>query len=76
MTDSASDLPINEADALEQAQAADGGLDDSTEDLDVSGPTPSPSPATGWDVDEADALEQARTVSPGRDEEYPESADE
>ena len=72
MTDITGDPPeANEADAIEQAQAADGGLDDSSEELEtddeVIGQT------ARWDADEADVVDQARTVKPGRDEEYPES---
>jgi hypothetical protein len=74
MTETSGDLAdVNEADAIEQAQTADGGLDDSTEDLDTEDfARPQ---ADRMDADEADVLEQARTVKPARDEEYP-TADE
>ena len=75
MTDISGDLPdANEADALEQAQAADGGLDDSGEDLDTDDELVGQ--AARWDADEADVMEQAQTVKPTRDEEYPDLDEE
>jgi hypothetical protein len=70
MTETSDSLgEVNEADAIEQAQAADGDLDDSSEHLDTSdGPQPG---AGRLDADEADVLEQAQTIKPGGDEEYP-----
>ena len=72
MTDISGDLPeVNEADALEQAQAADGDLDDSSEDLETD--DPSDGQASRWDADQADVIEQAQTVKPASEEEYPDS---
>jgi hypothetical protein len=72
MTDTPGDLPnANEADALEQAQAVDGALDDSSEELGTDDDLPPE--AARWDADEADVIEQARTVKPARDEEYPDT---
>ncbi len=75
MSEIPGDLPhANEADAWEQVQDADVGLDDSTEELEVvetGGPQ-----AARWDADEADVLEQAHTVKPGTEEDYPVSDDE
>jgi hypothetical protein len=72
MSTTADDFPdANEADALEQAQAVDGGLDDSSEELDTEdAETPE---AARWDADEADVLEQSKTVKAGQEEEYPSS---
>jgi hypothetical protein len=75
MTDIPGDLSeVNEADALEQAQAADGGLDDSSEDLEAE--DPSDGQASRWDADPADVIEQAQTVKPTSEEEYPDTDEE
>ena len=72
MTDVSGALPdMNEADAIEQAQGADGGLDDSNEDLEPD--DPSDSRASRWDADQADVIEQAQTIKSDDDEEYPDS---
>lgn len=71
MTDTSGDLPeANEADAIEQAQAVDAGLDDSSEDLEVD--ENAGAQAARWDADEADVIEQAIMVKPTHDDEYPE----
>jgi hypothetical protein len=72
MTDISGDLAdVNEADALEQTQAADADLDDSSETLhtaDAAG-----GQASRWDADQADVIEQAQVIAPGHDDEYPDS---
>ena len=74
MTDTTGGPPeVDEADAVEQAQTADGGLDDSSEDLQIA--DAAEPEARRMDADEADVLEQAQTVKPAREEEYP-TADE
>jgi hypothetical protein len=72
MTETSGDLSeVNEADALEQAQAADGDLDGSSEILDPA--DPAQAQASRWDADQADVIEQARIIEPGHDDEYPDT---
>jgi hypothetical protein len=70
MTDTSADLPdVDEADAIEQAQAADGGLDYSSDDEQVH--DGSTGPVARWDADQVDMIEQAQTITSASDEEYP-----
>jgi hypothetical protein len=72
MTETSGDLSdVNEADALEQAQAADGDLDDASESLDPA--VPANAQASRWDADPADVIEQAQIIEPGHDDDYPDS---
>ena len=70
MTTTPGDLPdANEADAIEQAQAADGHLDDTSGELAVE--RQGDVAAERWDADEADVLDQANTIKPDGSEDYP-----
>jgi hypothetical protein len=70
MTDTPGDLPTaDEADAIEQAQAADGGIDEPDDDHEND--LANEADPARWDADEADVLEEAQTVKPAREDEYP-----
>ncbi|MEJ7630758.1 MAG: hypothetical protein WKF54_14310 [Nocardioidaceae bacterium] len=72
MTDTPGDLSATEeADAVEQAQAADGGVDDETGGQTAADQAADAMAPDRWDANEADVIEQTQSVEPVREEEYP-----